>query len=49
MSEAFDVGLLPRDAYTPVRYSDSLSQELAVMSGDAASGFTGTYTVGVAN
>ena len=29
-------------------FSDSLSQELAVMSGDAASGFTGTYSVGVA-
>lgn len=41
-------GLNPTSNTSDMVFSDSLSSELAVMSGDPSSGFTGTYTVGIA-
>jgi protocatechuate 3,4-dioxygenase beta subunit len=40
-------GLNPTSNTSDMVFSDSLSSELAVLSGDASSGFTATYTVGI--
>ena len=40
-------GKNPTSNTSDMVFSDSLSSEMAVMSGDTASGFMGTYTVGV--
>ncbi len=41
-------GKNPTSNISDMVFSDSLSSEMAVISGDTASGFMGTYTVGIA-